>query len=261
MTGFLLKKTFFDLWDNAFRIALLNLGFIASVAFFLLVRLLLEEFFPLPDAVSWSVFFLGTLWCSAYLSAASVCVKNVSDYASFGFDDFLKGLRSAWTGGIAYGAYFCLAAAALGFVIPFYLLLNNAAGLLAASTVFWITAASSALFQYFFPVRSRLGAKNIKALKKCFLLFIDNPLFFIGTAVLSALFLVISVFFAFLFPGPAGILLFFDEALRLRLLKYDWLEQNADTGRRRIPWDTILADEREKTGNRTVRGLIFPWKD
>jgi hypothetical protein len=196
-----------------------------------------------------------------YLSAASVCVKTISDYGAFAASDFLKALRSAWSGGIAYGIYFCTAMAAVIFVIPFYLLLGNTAGLFAASAVFWTAVASCIILQYFFAVRARLGAKNMKAVKKCLLLFIDNPLFFIGTMLLSALLLAVSVFFAFLIPGPAGILLFTDEALRLRLLKYDWLEQNGSSVRGYIPWDTILAGEREKTGNRTVRGLIFPWKD
>jgi hypothetical protein len=70
---------------------------------------------------------------------------------------------------------------------------------------------------------------------------------------------------AFLLPGPAGLLLFLDEALRLRLLKYDWLEANPDTTgskkRRQIPWDAILIEEREKTGDRSFRSFIFPWKD
>jgi hypothetical protein len=261
MTGFLLKKTFFDLWDNAFRLALLNLGLLVSAAFFMLVRRLTALFSPLPAAASGGLFFLGALWCFVYLSAASVCVKNISGYGTFGFSDFLRALRSAWTGGIAYGVYFCAAFAAVIFTIPFYLLLGSAAGLFAASAVFWTAVASLTILQYFFAVRARLGAKNMKAVKKCVILFIDNPLFFIGTMFLSVLFLAVSVFFAFLIPGPAGVLLFVDEALRLRLLKYDWLEQNGGSGPGYIPWDTILAEEREKTGSRTARGLFFPWKD
>jgi hypothetical protein len=62
-----------------------------------------------------------------------------------------------------------------------------------------------------------------------------------------------------LLPGPGGLLLFLDEALRIRLLKYDWLEANP--GRKKIPWNTLLEDDREKTGSRSIKGLIFPWKD
>jgi hypothetical protein len=72
--------------------------------------------------------------------------------------------------------------------------------------------------------------------------------------------IIISALTAFLIPGPAGILLYLDEALRLRLLKYDWLEAHPDEGRR-IPWDALLIDEREKTGTRSFRNFIFPWKD
>jgi hypothetical protein len=72
--------------------------------------------------------------------------------------------------------------------------------------------------------------------------------------------IIISALTAFLIPGPAGILLYLDEALRLRLLKYDWIESHPGEGRR-IPWDALLIDEREKTGTRSFRNFIFPWKD
>jgi len=49
--------------------------------------------------------------------------------------------------------------------------------------------------------------------------------------------------------------------VRLRLLKYDWLEAHPDANRKKIPWDELLIEEREKTGTRTLKNLIFPWKD
>ena len=59
--------------------------------------------------------------------------------------------------------------------------------------------------------------------------------------------LIISVPLIFLLPGPAGILLFLDEALRLCLIKYEWLQANPEADPRKIPWDRLLAEEREKT--------------
>jgi hypothetical protein len=261
MTGFLLKKAFFDLWDNAFRIALLNIGFIASFTFFLLFNRLLEVFSPLPSVVSSLIFLLASAWCSLYLAASALCVKNVSDYSQFGFADFLTALRSVWKAGIVFSLFFCVVALLFTFIIPFYLLLNNAAGLLIASLLFWTFTLLTTVFQYFFAVRARLDVSVLKIIKKCFMLFIDNPLFFAGTMLLALLFLVLSAVTAFLLPGPAGVLLFLDEALRLRLLKYDWLEQNKDADRRYIPWNKVLAEEYEKTGRRTMRGFLFPWKD
>ncbi|MDR2659121.1 MAG: hypothetical protein LBC27_03930 [Spirochaetaceae bacterium] len=259
MIGFLLKKTFFDLWDNALRLAVVNIGFAVSVLFFLLIHWILEIFAPIPSVVSAVIFFLGVLWCSAYLAATAMCVRKISDYASFGFNDFLDSLRSVWMCGIFYGIFVCISSIVFVFIIPFYLLLNSAAGLLIASFFFWTFAALITVFQYFFPVRARLSVKTTNIIKKCFLLFIDNPLFFIGTICLTLVIFIISMFTAFLLPGPAGILLFLDEALRLRLLKYDWLEQNA--GSKYIPWKTVLNEDREKHGKRALNSLLFPWKN
>jgi hypothetical protein len=281
MIVFLLKKTFFDLWDNAFRLALLNIGFIASIALFFIFNRLLEHFSPPPSAVSGLVFLGSLVWHSVYLAAAAICVKNISDYKTFGFNDFCLALRSAWSAGMVYGIFLGIAVILFVFVLPFYLLVNTASGLFIASLLFWTLVMLAAASQYFFAVYARQGTEalekigperssrrkrfnenaNVKSIKKCFFLFIDNTLFFIGTMFLTFLVFMISIFFAFLLPGPAGMLLFLDEALRLRLLKYCWLEQNGGADRRYIPWDTILAEEREKTGSRTLRALIFPWKD
>jgi hypothetical protein len=58
-------------------------------------------------------------------------------------------------------------------------------------------------------------------------------------------------------------------------MKYDWLEENAKEPalageaadpaakpkRPQIPWDALLIDERERTGTRSFKSFIFPWKD
>ncbi|AEF84173.1 hypothetical protein TREPR_0985 [Treponema primitia ZAS-2] len=119
--------------------------------------------------------------------------------------------------------------------------------------------------QFCFPIRSRLDTKLPKVLKKCFIILLDNPLFCLLSGLFALLLLALSILLLLLAPGPAGILLFLDEALRLRLLKYDWLEANpgANQGRRRpqVPWEALLIEEREKTGSRSLKNLIFPWKD
>ncbi|MDR0683993.1 MAG: hypothetical protein LBF83_02555, partial [Spirochaetaceae bacterium] len=106
-----------------------------------------------------------------------------------------------------------------------------------------------------------LDTKLTKIIKKSFIIFFDNPGLCIFAFFHNLALLALSVLLAFLIPGPAGILLFLDEALRLRLLKYDWLEENPDADRRKIPWESLLIEEREKTGSRSFKSFIFPWKD
>jgi hypothetical protein len=263
MIGFVIKKTFYDFWDNLHRVVLINLGFIVSLGVPVFLAPLLESLPPL----FWMILLGGVLWCFVYLAAAALSLGAVSDYGAFGFGDFFRNLKAGWPAGLVLGflamVLWVLAAAAF----PFYLGMKSPAGLFLAALIFWILAAAVLSFQFYFPLRARLDKNLIGALKKCVLIFFDNPgfwvcVFFCGLIILGA-----SVFLALLLPGPAGILLFLDEALRLRLLKYDWLDahpaETSGRGRkgRRIPWDEILAVERERTGSRSLKNLMFPWRN
>ncbi len=41
MFGFLIKKTFFDMWDNMFRVIILNLAFLIAMALIMLPSLVI----------------------------------------------------------------------------------------------------------------------------------------------------------------------------------------------------------------------------
>ena len=257
MIGFLIKKNFFDLWDNLFKVALVNIGFIASLAFPVFIPNLLSS----VPALAVVTLLAGILWCFVYLSAAALSLKALSDYGSFGFADFINNLKTIWPVGLVLGGLVFLGYLLCTLVIPFYLSMESILGLLLGAVIFWTIVAAVLALQFFFAVRARLDTKITKVIKKCFIIFFDNPWFCVFSLIHNLLVLVLSFFLAFLFPGPAAILLFLDEGLRLRLLKYDWLEANPDADRRKIPWDALLIDEREKTGNRSLKSFIFPWKD
>ena len=318
MFGFLIKKNFYDLWDNMFRIILINLGFILSMAVPLLLPGLLSDDLrlsfpavpgtqpaaesdgisnnehynsPVEEAIiadaggaspasaeepvkisfrtvlSFIIMGLGLLWCFIYLSTAALTVKSISDYGSFGFSDFIKNLKAGWPAGLTMGLAVFLLYLMIkeNGIIQFYLSMDSMLGLFLAAVIFWTMVIALLSLQFFFTIRARLDTKLRKVFKKSFIIFFDNPGFAIFIFLNSVVSLVLSAFFALLIPGPAGMLLFTDEALRLRLMKYDWLEANPESvpskKRRKIPWDAILIEEREKTGNRSFKSFIFPWKD
>jgi len=256
MFGLLIRKTFYDLWDNLFKVVVINLGFIAVSA----IPIFLPGLIPV-QALEIALRLAGILLCCVYLSAVALTLKSISDYKTFNFVEFLKNFKFAWPAGIALGFAVFLLVLVVTFVIPFYLSMNSIIGLALSAIVFWAVVFAILSLQFFFAVRARLGTNIIKILRKCMLIFFDNPGLALFSFISNLLGLALSVLFAFMFPGPFGILLFLDEALRLRLFKYDYLEANPDANRKKIPWDALLIDEREKTGTRTFRNFIFPWKD
>jgi hypothetical protein len=257
MIGFLIKKAFFDGWDNLFRLALINIGFIASAA----VPVFLPHALAEIPALSIAALIVGTLWCFVYLAAAAKSLCAVSDYRHFGFAHFFQNLKTAWPAGLVIGAILFAVILIFTVALPFYLSMKSIVGLLFAAFIFWLTVILIFALQFFFAIHFRLGDKIPKALKKCFIIFFDNPGLCAFVFFCNIVTACVSVLLAFLAPGPAGILLFLDEAFRLRLLKYDYLEANPGANRKKIPWDALLIDERDKTGERTLRNFIFPWKD
>jgi len=263
MIGFLLRKTLYDLWDNMFRIVIVNLGFIALAAVPIFLPRLAAKFID-SQALEIVLTALGMFLCSVYLSAAAYTLKSISDYGSFGFGDFLRNLKTAWPAGIVMGFLLFVFFMVVTIVIPFYMSIESLTGLILSAVVFWSTVFALLSFQFYFTVCTRLvtpGKNLIKAFRKCMLIALDNSGFSLFLLIHNIAAIVLSALLAFMFPGPAGILLYLDEALRLRLLKYDWLEANPGANRRKIPWDSLLIDEREKTGTRSLKNFIFPWKD
>ncbi|MCL2267540.1 MAG: hypothetical protein FWC17_07225 [Treponema sp.] len=261
MIGFLIKKSFYDLWDNLFKIVVLNLGFFACSA--------IPVFLPRLGALFTDSFILdisltavGILICAVYLSAASRVVRSISEYSTFTFKEFLRAFKTAWPAGLVMGLFVFILFLIITIIIPFYLSFESPLlGLALAAVIFWSAIFALLSFQFYFTVTIRLGPGISKSLKKSMLICLDNTGLAFFMIINNLVALVLSVFFAFMFPGPAGILLYLDEALRLRLLKYDYLEENPEADRRKIPWDALLIEERERTGSRTFRNFIFPWKD
>lgn len=267
MIGFLIRKNFYDFWDNLFRMMIVNFGFIASVGVTMLAPAFLPELLGLAtDSTAATVVMTvlvgaGFLWTCVYLSAMALSVKEVSDYKSFGFKDFLNNLKEGWVAGILFGLMIIAMVVVLFTGLPFYLRMNSLLGVFIAAILFWSAFIIILALQFWFPIRSRLDKRPMKILKKCFLILMDNPALAFFLLITNTITLFLSTIIGFLLPGPAAALLFLDQALRLRLYKYDWLEEHPDANRRKIPWEELIAEDREKTGTRSLRSFIFPWKD
>ena len=146
MIGFLLKKNFFDLWDNIFKIALINGGFIVSLSFPVFIPRLFAPF----SYTGMALMLIGFLWCFVYLSAAAMSLKALSDYSTFGFADFFTNLKTFWPTGLFLGSIVFFGYIIFVMVIPFYLSMNSMLGLLLAVLIFWTMVVTLLSLQFFF---------------------------------------------------------------------------------------------------------------
>ena len=76
MFGFLVKKGFFDMWDNLFRILIMNLGYIAILAVFILIAPL---FLAVPVLFAATILF-GVALFAVYTGGVSKMCAEIADY-------------------------------------------------------------------------------------------------------------------------------------------------------------------------------------
>lgn len=296
MFPFLIKKAFFDMWDNLFRIFALNLGYVLIISGtgFLISAVAQTQL------AYFAVLIVGCAALSVFTMGTAAITSALADYKTPEWREFVDAIRARWLPAVLLVAINAAVFLFLTMIaLPVYTqstLGLVALGLLGWTAVFWLLAT-----QAFFPLITRMADPFGKTIRKCLTLLFDNTGFMVGLFItlnvtapyLIALFLLLFLsvptrLLAFgspmlLLPGPATAVLLLTVAFKLRMYKYDYLEEwQADGGedgapdgdppeeggrpgrrrrRVRIPWDALLAEDREQVGVRTLRGMIFPWKE
>jgi len=257
MIGFFIKKAFFDGWDHLYALAGFN-----GIA--LLVALI---FFVLPGTLGAPLWFivaaavLAVLALSVWNVAVSASMYGVAEGKPAHFRDLWGALPRSLKPGLLLGGIGLLYGIAITVALPFYLAQKAMWGVFVGGLLFWTMLMGLLILQYVPAILARDVCTARAALKTAFYLFVDNPGFSIFLLLWRGFTLAVSAATMFLAPGLTGAALASAVAVRLRMKKYGYLKAHPDVDRRRVPWDELLEEERERVGKRTLKGMIFPWKD
>ncbi len=258
MTGFFLKKAFFDGWDNLISMVVHNLGFLLILLAFMGSMSLMAT-----NALLGVLALLLSIGLFAFFSAGTAASTwAYAKYERPGWASFKRGIRESWRHALLYWVLLILDGALPLFVIPFYLSYGTLVGTLLSVVLFWaFLGLTLALLYYFALFTSMQGDRPLKTLKKSFIIVFDNLFFTLFFFVYQIFNLVISLLLAGLAPGITGLFLASSDAVKLLMYKYDYLEEHADANRKHLPWEELLYEERECVGHRSLKNMIFPWKD
>ncbi len=262
MIWFFIKKNFFDGWDNLISIILYNGIFLALTV---LGFFSTGAAFGLNPVMGFASVFLFMFLFMVFVFAVNQTTAKYADYKAPGIKDTFLEIPSVWKDALLLTLYIGFLVIVATNVMPFYWHLGTLFGVFLASLIFWLLVVAVLALQWYFPIRAQLGNNFKKAMKKSFMLFFDNAGFSVFLFFYFIFLLVLSIIFMSIMPGISGFLLAYNNAFKLRLYKYDWLDAHPELNRRKavkqIPWDELLAEDKEILGPRTLRGLLFPWKD
>ncbi len=266
MIKFLLRKNFIDGWDNMFPIILCNL---------LIVALCIGGYFAISAIISnvyiavALFFFIATLVFVSVFAIAELCQKIVC-FKSVDIKDFFSALTKVYKIAIPFGLLVAFLTVTALVIFPFYAQNESVFGIALLMILFWIYVFIILSLQWFCPLYVNMHGGFFKTLKKSFLFFLDNAGFSIFFFLYSTILFLVSFPIMFLVPGATGVILAQCNAVKLRMYKYDWLEENKEEvekqhsknflGKVRIPWAELIAEDKEQLGHRTIMDLIFPWR-
>ncbi len=253
MVTFLLKKSFFDYWDNLFKLLCVNLC----------LALLMALYFQLGYLQSGDYLGLVIIYLfNLLIGATSLVAWKISDYDFPKISLFLLAAKTVWKDALFFTVCFVLQVTILDHIIPFYLKLNSRlAGLSLAMLVFWVCAIWWVAMIYYYPLRLRLNFPVFKAARMSLLFFTDNLSLSLAILLISLVLLMLSLVTTMLLPGISFMLAFHQVAGRTLLLKYDYLANHRPANKKDIPWSLLLKDDLDIVGKRSLKEIIFPWKE
>lgn len=258
MFRFAIKKWFFDFWDHLLLIMLCNVVMDMALALPVFVPSLLD---PNGGPLFWITLLIGILVNYAVVVGVNGLMWDISRGEGPSRESIVRAYKRGLVPGLVLGTI-NLAFGALAFLaMQFYGSLGDFTGMILMALVFWFLMFWLMMASYFLPFNSQMETKLSKLFRKSYLVFSDNPAFSLGMGAWSLLILVLTAVSITLLPGVAGLLLWHQTCLKLRLRKYDYLEEHPDADSRKVPWADLLYEEKERVGHRTLKNMIFPWKD
>lgn len=253
-----IKKSFFDLWDHLFFALAVNLVFTLTVLGLGSLSFLVQGWGPAGLFLYSPLPFLAAALLGG---VASFWAKDIAFTGGARFLDLPAHFLSSWKPSLVFGLAWLILAAGLIFGVPFYATLNEIGGFVFGVVMAWLVFFAAGMGLFYPGLNAQVEPQIAKLIKKSFLVFLANPWASLVMALGLVVGVVASVFTLGFFPGILGISLWLQVCFKFVLAKYEWIEANPDADPKKVPWSTILQEDMEKVGPRTLKSLIFPWKD
>ena len=272
MYGFLIKKSFCDAWDNLLSVIVTNLlCLFTGVGVLLLSATIFKSFSEsssqnLQNLVVILIFALVCIIFSIFAFAYGELSAKIANFEGVHLLDFFREIPGVLKDALLFALMIVAIVIVSSFCIEYYFAPNRSMiSYFVGALLIWMDVFLILSLQWFIPIRSLMHNNFKKCLKKCFIVFFDNTGFSVFMAFYNLVMIVLSVFFVGFVPSLAGILIADTNAMRLRLYKYDYLEEHPELKtkkeRKQIPWEELLYDDKETLGPRNFKSFFFPWRE
>lgn len=257
MVGFLVKKVFFDIWDNFISIVIMNLGYLIIASSVVLASCITNySLFGSYILFGFSIFLF-----SFYSLGVSSLTFKLSQYKKPNFQDFKNSYKNYFSHLIVHFMVCLIIFICLCFVVPFYFSIQNMIGICFGTLLLVFSLSLIIALQFYFPICFYFEKENpVSTLKKSLGMFADNLGVSFFLFLRSIFDIILTIFTATLIPGITGISLSRMDTTRLLVKKYEFLSKN-NSSKKDLNWEELLEEEKQLLGPRSLKNMFFPWKD
>ena len=263
MIGFLIKKNFCDGWDNLLSLFITNIIIIFLAVAIAFLNIVASE---LGLIIQILTIILSTIIVSIFIFAYGETAAQIANFNGIRIFAFFKEIPKVLKDAFLFGLMLSLVVMISLYAIHYYFTqMGGYLGFFIGAAICWILIFFLLAMIWFIPIRSLMHNNFKKCLKKSFIILFDNTAFTLFVALYDLVLIAFTVLFVGLMPSISGILIANTNALRLRLYKYDYLEEHPELvgkkDRKKIPWEDLIYDDREALGPRKLKSFLFPWKE
>jgi len=264
MYGFLLKKSFCDGWDNLLSLVVTNVIILFATMGLLTLAAYAAK---LSNNIVFALLFVAAcIIISILIFAYGELAADIANFNGVSLVEYFKQIPKVLKDGTLFGLFISAAAIVSLLAFDYYFLqMQSLVGVFLGGLILWCDIFLILALQWFLPIRSLMHNGFRKCLKKSFIVFFDNTGFSLLVALYSLVCLILTVLTVGFVPGASGILINTTNALRIRLYKYDYLEEHPELqgkrDRKKIPWEELIYEDRETLGPRKLKSFLFPWKE
>ena len=238
MVLLLIKKTFFDLWDNLYSMFLFGVATIVVAAFFMAMMVTVGVNSP-----KFFLAFIGGIFCLGQLIAAlffythdiamneQVKIRNIVGY-----------IAQTWKVNLVISGIFSTILILTISGVRFYMHAVGPVAVVGTGVLAGTAIIVGLVLLFFYPFYIRSEEGIIDAMKKSAFFISDNPVFVIGVIIGIITICAMSAFSYGIAPGFTAITLWINVCVRIRLYKYEY-RKSTKTVSGNIPWDDLIKED------------------
>lgn len=239
MINFLIKKTFYDFWDNLYSLFLFGLGVMITGTFFIACFVTFRD----NAYMIYATCVVGLIVLGQFFAALFLYTNDIAESEPVKVKEIVVYAAYTWKINLIISSIFIaiLTLAVTG--VPFYLSTHRLFGIISAGVIIGTFIIVGLVLLFFYPFYIRNNGRIIESVKQSARFVADNPFFAIGVVIGIIAIMTFSSLSYMIFPGIGAVILWINVSVRLRLYKYDYLRENPGASPGKIPWEKLLKKD------------------